>query len=180
MALTLEEQRSAFASRRLTAMPIAGTIAWCVAGVCGALMTPTGAVWGLFFATGSIVYLGIFVSRFTGEDFLDRSKPKNVFDSLFFSAILEAVLVYAIAIPFFLRDYTSLPLSVGILSGLMWAPLSWIIEHWIGFVHAVGRTVLVVAVWYIFPTHRFVVVPIVIVAVYIFTIAVLETRWRRV
>lgn len=89
-----------------------------------------------------------------------------------------AVLVFAIAIPFFQKETDSLPLCVGILSDLMWAPFSWIIKHWIGFFHAIARTLSVVAVWYIFPTHRFVAVPVVIVAIYIFTIAVLEVRWR--
>src|SRR5439155_14648397 len=64
------------------------------------------------------------LSRFTGENFLDKNKPKNVFDSLFFHCIAMALLVYAIAIPFFRVDYTSLPLTVGILAGLMWVPLS--------------------------------------------------------
>jgi len=72
------------------------------------------------------------ISRFTGENFLDKNKPKNVFDSLFFYCVAMALLVYAIAIPFFRVDYTSLPLTVGILAGLMWVPLSWIIQHWSG------------------------------------------------
>jgi hypothetical protein len=134
----------------------------------------------LFGATGSIVYLGIFFSRFTGENFLDKRRPKNVFDGLFLHTVAMAVLVYAIAIPFFQADYTSLPLSVGILSGLMWLPLSWIIGHWVGTFHALARTALVTAVWYVFPLARFVVVPAVIVAVYAVTIAMLEVRWRRI
>lgn len=74
---------------------------------------------------------------------MDRQRPKNVFDALFFRTVGEALLVYAIAIPFFREDYTSLPLSVGILSVLMWLPFSWIIGHWIGTVHTLARTVLV-------------------------------------
>jgi hypothetical protein len=91
-----------------------------------------------------------------------------------------AVFVYAIAIPFFQADYTSLPLTVGILSGLMWLPLSWIIGHWVGTFHTLARTALITAVWYMFPLARFVVVPAVIVAVYGVTIIVLEVRWRRI
>jgi len=68
----------------------------------------------LRFGTGFIAYLGLMLSRFTGENFLDKSKPKNVFDSLFFHCVAMVLLVYAIAIPFFLGDYTSLPLTVGI------------------------------------------------------------------
>ncbi|HEX5273522.1 MAG TPA: hypothetical protein VFW33_23665, partial [Gemmataceae bacterium] len=177
---TLDEQRREFASRRGVAMPLAGMVAWGAVGVAGGFLPPGPEVWVLFGATGSILFLGIFFSRFTGEDFLDKRRPKNVFDSLFLHSVAAAVLVYAIAIPFFQADYTSLPLSVGILSGLMWLPLSWIIGHWVGTFHTLARTALVTAVWYVFPHARFIVVPAVIVAVYAVTIVVLEVRWRRI
>ncbi|MCA1768004.1 MAG: hypothetical protein LC639_07345 [Idiomarina sp.] len=61
----------------------------------------------------------------------------------------------------------------------MWIPISWIIQHWIGIVHGVARTILVVAAWYVFPEHRFLAVSLVIVALYIFAIVVLEMRWRK-
>jgi hypothetical protein len=120
----------------------------------------------------------MFISRFTGENFLDRTRPKNAFDALFFHTVVMALLVYGIAIPFFLKDYTSLPLTVGILSGLMWVPLSWILQHWIGVFHGIARTLLVVVTWYSFPHARFVAVPAVIVGIYAITIFVLERRWR--
>lgn len=176
---SLDEQRREFASRRFLAMPLAGTIAWIAAGIAGAVLSPVAATYALFIATGSIVYLGIALSRFTGEHFTDRSRPKNTFDQLFFMTVGMSLLVYAIAIPFFMRDYTSLPLTVGILAGLMWLPLSWIIEHWVGLFHAVARTVLVTLAWYMFPTQRFTVIPAVIVAVYAVTIVVLEQRWQQ-
>jgi hypothetical protein len=176
---TLDEQRREFAARRGLAMPLAGLVAWSVVGVAGVLLPPGPEVWVLFGATGSIVGIGIFFSRFTGENFLDKQRPKNVFDGLFLHSVAMALFVYAIVIPFFQADYTSLPLSVGILSGLMWLPFSWIIGHWVGTFHAVARTVLVTTVWYMFPHARFVAVPAVIVAVYAVTVVVLEVRWRR-
>lgn len=176
---SLEVQRAEFSRRRFLAMPLAGTIAWLVVAAGGVLLPPVGSALLLFFATGSIAFLGMFLSRFTGENMLDKTRPKNEFDGLFFHAMGMSLLVFAIAIPFFRQDYTSLPLTVGILTGLMWLPLSWIIRHWIGVFHAVGRTVLVTATWYLFPDDRFVAVPLVIVGMYLVTIAVLEQRWRR-
>lgn len=161
-------------------MPLAGMAAWAVVGVGGLILRPGPEVLLLFGATGSILYLGLFISRFTGENLTDKRRPKNVFDGLFLHAVAMAVLVYAIAIPFFRADYTSLPLSVGVLSGLMWLPLSWIIGHWVGTFHTLTRTALVTAAWYLFPGSRFVVIPAVIVAVYAVTIVVLEARWRRI
>ncbi len=179
LTLTLDQQRELYKSRRFLAMPLAGTIMWALVGVSSLLLAPIYTVWTLFIATGCIAYLGIFLSRFTGENFLDKSRPKNTFDSLFFHSVFMSLLVYAIAIPFFRVDYTSLPLTVGILAGLMWLPLSWIIEHWIGIFHAVTRTILIVVVWYLFPQQRFLSVSVVIVLIYVITIVVLEQRWKK-
>ncbi|SDY60012.1 DUF7010 family protein [Hymenobacter psychrophilus] len=178
MSYSLEQQRQEFASRRMLAVPLAGLLAWLTIGVAGLVLKPTHVVWVLFIATGSIVYLGMLLSRLTGEDFFRKSQPKNTFDTLFLYSVGMSLLVYAVAIPFFLADYTSLPLTVGILTGLMWLPLGWIIRHWVGAFHAVGRTGLVLLAWYLFPAQRFVVIPLVIVGMYLVTIIILERRWR--
>jgi hypothetical protein len=86
--------------------------------------------------------------------------------------------VFAIVVPFVQADYTSLPLTMGILAGLMWMPFSWIIRHWVGYFHAVTRTAGLVVAWYLFPDHRFVVLPAIIVAVYAATLVVLARRKR--
>lgn len=177
---SLDEQRAEYARRRGLAMPLAGLIVWTLIGVAGAFLPPILAVWSLFIGAGFIAYLGLILSRFTGENFLDKKKPKNVFDSLFFHCVAMALLVYAIAIPFFRVDYTSLPLTVGILAGLMWMPFSWIIQHWVGIFHTVTRTVLVTATWYLAPHSRFVAIPAVIAGVYVVTIIIMEQRWRAV
>jgi hypothetical protein len=173
---TLEAQKNEFKSRKLLATPIAGLLAWLIVGLASIFLSPTGKVWVLFIATGSIVYLGMFISKFTGENFLDKQKPKNAFDHLFFLTVGQALLVYSIAVPFFLYDYTSLPLTVGILTGLMWLPISWIIDHWVGIFHAVVRTVLVLVFWYVFPQDRFVAIPFAIVGIYLVTIVILMNR----
>ncbi len=176
---TLDEYLHAFRQRRFIAMPIAGTIAWTLIGIAGALLEPLQQVWAVYIGTGSIFYLGLVVARFTGEDLLNRADP-NPFDRLFMSTVFMSLLVFAIALPFARIEYTSLPMTVGILAGLMWAPLSWMLQHWIGFFHATARTVLVLAAWYAFPGQRFVAIPAVIVGIYLITIVVLEARWRRV
>lgn len=148
-------------------MPLAGTIAWTAVGLGSLVLPPVGQVWLLFGATGMIVYLGLWLSRFTGENLTAKGRPKNTFETLFFLTAWQAILVYAVAIPFFQRDYTSLPLSVGVLTGLMWVPLSWILDHWIGIAHGTARTVLVTAAWYAFPDHRFTAVAAFIVVLYL-------------
>lgn len=174
---TLDEQHQAFLRNRFIAMPIAGTIAWAAIGVAGALLPMRLAAWAIFIGTSMIFYLGIFIARFTGEDLLGKRSRSPFFDRAFFAAIMMAVIVYSIAIPFFLVEPTSLPLSVGILTGLMWMPLSALLQHWVGYFHTIARTVGIVAVWYLFPDMRFVSIPLVIVAVYLVSIFVLEKRW---
>src|SRR6266404_1718144 len=78
---SLDDQRAEYARRRGLAMPLAGLIVWTLIGIAGAFLPPILAVWSLFIGTGFIAYLGITLSRFTGENFLDKNKPKNVFDS---------------------------------------------------------------------------------------------------
>ncbi len=176
MERTLEQQRIEFSNRKFLATPLAGLIAWLITGISGLLFPIEVTVWVLFIATGSIVYMGLFISKFTGENFLDKKKPKNIFDVLFMYTVGQAVLVYAIAIPFFILDYSSLPLTVGILTGTMWLPFSWIIKHWVGIFHAVLRSALIVLLWYELPQHRFVAIPLAIVGIYIATLLILKNR----
>ncbi|MCI5081503.1 MAG: hypothetical protein MRY78_07430 [Saprospiraceae bacterium] len=173
---TLQEQRIDFSNRPFIAMPLAGLIVWAIIGIIGIFFSDIIAVWSIFIGTGSIVYLGLFISKFTGENFMDKNKPKNEFDGLFMAAVVQALLVYAIAIPFFLVDYSSLPMTVGILTGLMWIPFSWIIKHWVGLFHTLARTAVVVALWYLLPAYRFILIPFAIVLIYLLTLVILNNR----
>jgi hypothetical protein len=173
---TLEEQKEEFKQKKLLASPIAGLIAWFVIAISGIFFPDNVTVWVLFVTTGSIVYLAMGISKLTGEDYLDKSKPKNTFDNLFFLTVAQAVLVYSIAIPFFIENYTSLPLTVGILTGLMWVPLTWIIDHWVGLFHSILRTISILVLWYLFPSDRFITIPIAIVIIYIVSIVILNNR----
>ena len=98
-------------------MPIAGTIAWAAIGVAGMLLPVHQAAWALFIGTGMIFSIGLVVARFTGEDLLGKNRPGNPFDALFMRTVVMAWLVFAIAIPFFQLEPTSLPLTVGIRLG---------------------------------------------------------------
>jgi len=77
---SLDEQRIAFSKRKFLATPYAGMIVWIIVGIAGLTLPVRFAVWVLFIGTGSIVYLALFISKFTGENFLEKSKSKNEFD----------------------------------------------------------------------------------------------------
>lgn len=173
---TLEQQRIEFINQKFLATPLAGMIIWTIIGLVGIFFSDFIAVWSIFIGTGSIVYLGMFLSKFTGENFLDKSKPKNEFDTLFLFTAGQAILVYSIAIPFFIVDYSSLPMTVGILTGLMWLPFSWIIKHWVGIFHTLIRIIAVLSLWYLLPEYRFIAIPFAIVLIYIITLIILKNR----
>lgn len=174
----LEQQRLEFSQSRFLAMPIAGTIAWTIIGISSLFVPVWIAAWILFICTGMIFALGLLIARLVGEDLLGKTRNNNEFDQLFFQSVMMSWLVFAIAIPFYMIEPTSLPLSVGISSGLMWLILSWIIQHWVGIFHTFTRTALVTIAWFTFPDQRFVVIPAIIVFIYVITIYLLATRQR--
>ena len=72
-----------FSNRKFLAIPLAGLIVWTIIGFAGIFYSEFVAVWTIFIGSGSIAYLGLLLSKFTGENFLDKSKLKNEFDTLF-------------------------------------------------------------------------------------------------
>lgn len=66
----LETQRAEYGHRGLVAMPLAGAIAWALVAAAGLVCDPFGAAMALIAPTGSIVCLGMALSRPTGENLL--------------------------------------------------------------------------------------------------------------
>ena len=100
--------RERFKQRRFLNMPLAGLLAWTIIGLGGIFLeSPQAKSWLLFIATGSIVYIAMLLGKITGDPFFQQEK--NPFDRLFFYSILMALLVYSIAIAFFMQDYRSPP-----------------------------------------------------------------------
>lgn len=178
--LSLEQQREDFKKNRFIAMPLAGTLVWALLGMSAPFVSELTITWMLYIGTGAIFYLGAGLSYLTGERFFAKKAAKNSFDHLFFVGMIMSLLVFAIALPVAAIDHTTVPLSIGILAGLMWMPLSWAIEHWIGYFHTLTRTFGIVAAWYLFPEARVEAISAVIVAVYIVSLITLERRFQTI
>ena len=178
--LSLEEQREDFKNNRFIAMPLAGTIVWALLGISAPFVSELTITWMLYIGTGAIFYLGAGLSYLTGERFFAKSVAKNSFDRLFFVGMIMSLMVFAIALPVAAIDHTTVPLSIGILAGLMWMPLSWAIEHWVGYFHTIARTFGIVVAWYLFPDARVEAISAVIVAVYIVSLITLERRFQTI
>lgn len=180
MIRSVEEQREEYARKRFMAIPLSGAIVWLLIGIAGFLLPERQAAWVLFIGTGSMFYLAVFIARFTGEPIFETFKPKKALHGVFVLIVVMTLLMYAIAIPLFLIEITSLPLTIGIISGLMWIPFSWVIQHWVGVFHGLLRTLLIVTAWYLAPEYRFVAIPFVIVFIYCVTIFILNFNVRAV
>jgi hypothetical protein len=176
---TLEQYRLAFKQKKLITMPLAGTIVWAILGVMAIFIPAKQMVLPFYIGTGSIFYLALFLSKFTGEKLIAKKGDMNPFDALFLYTVVMSLLCFAMAIPFSLQDYSSVPLTLGVLSGLMWLPISWIIEHKVGTFHALSRTIGVTFAWFAFPEQRFVIIPFVIVVIYLISIYILHGRWKK-
>jgi hypothetical protein len=173
---TLSDLRTEFGRSRMLSLPIAGAIVWTLAGILGALLPDDDAKSiALFVVMPAVFPLGYGISRVLGEDLFATKNP-NELDQLFLFGILMSNLVWCIAIPFWMLEPSSLPLSAGVLAGLMWVPLSWILQHWVGLFHAIARSVLAMLAWLLFPTQRFVIIPALVVLVYLISIGALATR----
>ena len=177
---SLDTQLQEFQQRRFMAMPLSGMLVWALLIFTGWLLPPNAAVMAIYIGTGSIVYIAMGMAKLTGENFkFEKGANRNFFDTLFLATVAMSFMVYAIAIPFFLTDYRSLPFTVAILTGLMWLPISVMMQNWIGVVHAVGRTLLCTAAWFLFPDLSFVLQPVIVVCMYGVSLMALQRRWQQ-
>ena len=177
---TLEQYRVEFKQKKLITMPLAGTIIWAILGIMAIFIPAKAMVLPYYFGTGCIFYLALLLSKFTGEKLIAKKEEMNPFDALFLYTVVMSILCFAIAIPFANQDYSSVPLTIGIISGLMWLPISWIIEHKVGTFHTLSRTLAITFIWFAFPELRFIAIPFVIVIIYLISIYILYRRWQKV
>lgn len=175
---SLEQYREEFKQKKMLAMPIAGCAVWFTLGILGLFIETQYLGLITFIGTGMIFYIGVGVSKITNEKLLVKKSERNPFDNLFLSTVIMALMGYALVIPMAQLDHTTIPLSVGVISGLMWLPLSWTLQHPVGFIHTVVRTISLAFLWYLFPEHRFIVLPFAIVVIYLISIYQLYIRWQ--
>ncbi len=176
---SIEQQLVEFRQRRFLAMPLSGMIVWTLLIFTGLLLPAYEAVMAVFIGSGSIIYLAMLVSRFTGERIrFEKASERNFFDSIFLATMVMSLLCFSLAIPFFQQDYRSLPFTLAVLSGLMWLPISTLLGHWVGYVHTLLRVSLCTLAWYLAPEHSFVLQPMIVVLCYGVSIVGLERRWQ--
>ena len=161
------------AYNRSLSMPLAGAIIWAAIAIVATQVSEPTSTLILLFASGAIFPVALVIARFRGENLVSSSNPLAKLIGL---SILMVNLLWAIHIPLFIYSPTFVPLSLGVGLGLHWIIYSWIVQHPVGIIHAVLRTVLILLAWLAFPESRLLVVSIVVVFVYAVSIYQMTTR----
>jgi hypothetical protein len=173
--LELERTREDFERRakRSLSLPIAGILVWAVIAVLGLLLPQRLAIYALLFGTGAIFPLAMAIAAARGEQLLSNTNP---FARLMGACVFMVNLLWALHIPLAFRDPVFIPLSVGIGLGIHWVVYSWITRHPVGYVHAVVRTVAVLAAWWLFQGNVVTACAVAVVLAYGYAISVMATR----
>lgn len=154
-------------------MPIAGTIIWGVIALLSTQFDQAIAVYILLFATGGIFPLALMISKLRNENLVSSTNPLAKLMGL---CVLMVNLLWAVHIPLLLNAPEFVPMTLGIGLGLHWVVYSWIVQHSVGVLHAVLRTILILLVWYIFPNHGLLAISCAVVFVYLVSIYQMLTR----
>lgn len=158
---------------RSLSLPLAGMIVWAAVGIASLFLPFRTATLVLLFASGAIFPLGLLLSQLLREQLLSN---KNPLAKLMGLAVLMVNLLWALHITLVIGEPTYAPLSLGIGLGIHWIVFSWIIGHPLGIIHAVLRTLLVTALWWLFPDNRIAAVAVGVVIAYAYSIYALSTR----
>ncbi|MDO6427760.1 hypothetical protein Q4489_12075 [Thalassotalea sp. 1_MG-2023] len=173
--MSLSELRKSFEqeTNRSISLPVAGTIVWFIIALLSTQFPFKTGLLILLFGSGTIFPIALLIAKFRHEAITTSTNPLA---KLMGSCVLMVNLLWAVHIPLFIFAPEFVPLSVGIGLGLHWVVYSWIIQHPLGLIHAILRTIAVLAVWFSFPEHRLLAVGLVIVAVYLLSIFQMLTR----
>ncbi len=158
---------------RSLALPLAGAIVWAVVGIAALFLTPRISTFVLIIGTGAIFPIGLLLAGLLRERLLNNTNPLA---KLMGMCVLMVNLLWAVHISLLYIAPTLIPLTLGISLGLHWIVFSWIIQHPMGTIHAITRTILVTAAWWLFPEHQMSAVAGAVVITYLYSILVLRSR----
>jgi len=172
----LEQLRAEFeqTSQRAVSFPIAGAIVWCVIGIVSLFLSTYQALLFMLFASGAIFPLALLVAKFRKEDVMSSENPLS---KLLAFGVLLVNLLWAVHVPLMMKAPQFVPLSVGIGLGLHWIIYSWIVQHPVGIIHSISRTVLCFFAWFLLPSEQLLTgIAVIIVVCYMISINTMLTR----
>ncbi len=173
--LSMNEVRQDFerSTNKSMSMPIAGCITWIIISVLGFILPFKESIYAMLFGTGIIFPIALLVGRIRKESIVDNENP---FARLMGACVVMVNLLWAVHIPLVIYAPEFVPLTLGIGLGMHWIVYSWIIQHNVGIIHSITRSVLVLAMWVIFPEYRVTAVGLAISFVYIISLFQMSRR----
>lgn len=166
--LDYERRSLLVANRAGISLPVAGAIYWLVLAICGYVLPRQIWVFVACFGSGAIFPLGLMLSKPLKSPLLESTSPLAQVAA---QAVLSINLLWPLYLVIALSDQLLLPLALGIGMGLHWPIIGWMYRSRACLIHALVRTVLVTAIWFLLPAHRLTLLPLAIALVYAFTVA---------
>jgi hypothetical protein len=170
---TLASERSALYARARggVSAPAAGFLYWGGLALLGKVLPERGWMLAAFFGSGLIFPLAILLQRPLGADVLAKSPLSGAVFAALFSMLIGT---WSITITAFLKAPALVPLTLAIGMALHWPVIGWMYGRTVLFsLHLIVRTAAVMAIWLLWPTERFTLLPTAVSAVYFVTAVII-------
>lgn len=148
-------------------LPAAGALYWLALGLAGFYLDQSHWTYAALFGSGLIFPLGLLLSKPLKANLMVQSP----LGSLFFPAFMSMFLSYPVSMTAAYYNVSIAPLAFSIGMSLHWPVIGWMYGSRICYVHALARAILVTACWFVFPDHRFTLIPFVVATLYLMTVA---------
>lgn len=177
--MTPEELRGDFVRRRkgCISLPITGLIVWSMAAVVSFFIPLKNANFALIICYLCLIPIAILIAKFRGEEM--GGGAENPLFRLASMCRVMVFLLWAVLMPLLFQAPMFFPLVMGVGLGMHWIIFSWTVNHPLGVIHALLRTVLVLLAWFLFPENRVGAVSIAVALVYLVSIYQLKRMYAK-
>lgn len=147
-------------------LPIAGFLYWLALGILGFYLKPETWCLTAFFTSGLIFPIGLALSR----PFHSNIMLKAPLSGLVMPAMTAMFLSWPMTIAGYLTDTQLVPLFLAIGMSLHWPVIGWMYGSITCTFHAILRVALVTVLWFLEPTERFTLIPLLVSLLYLITV----------
>ena len=168
--LSAERERLALLAGGGVAAPAAGAIYWAALFMLGLYASPTTWCLVAFVTSGLIFPLALLLQRPTRSNLMVK---ESLVANAGMVGFVNVAVGWAITIPAFHTNPQLVPLTLVIGLSLHFASIGWSFGSRVLMFHPLVRALVIVALWYVLPAHRFTAIPLAIALIYLVTIALL-------
>ena len=160
--LDQERRRYFIQSNGGIALPAAGALYWLALGVVGFWLKPGHWMLLAFVTSGLIFPLGLALQKPLKANLL----VKSPLSGLMGPALAAMMLSWPVTIAASGVDKSLAPLALAIGMSVHWPVIGWLFGSRVCLLHALSRAILATGIWYLFPSDRFTLIPLVVALLY--------------